>query len=296
MLTAQASATEPALSLLYRGSLSSCNYNCGYCPFAKKKDSRAKLARDARELSRFVAWCAQQTRPLKILFTPWGEALVRKHYRQAMLDLLQMPHVQQVALQTNLSGPLSWLSKLDGALRAKLAVWATWHPDQIAMSRFLQRCAFLHSLAVPYSVGMVAMREHFAAVSAMRTALPTAAYLWLNAYDRRGPGYYSAADLAWLEGIDPWFHYNHKPGMARGKPCRAGESVLAVDGDGSVRRCHFLPQVLGNLYTTPLAQMLMPRPCSRFKCDCYLGYVHRYDLPFYQDFGHGVLARIAPVS
>ena len=40
------------LSILYRGTLSSCNYDCPYCPFAKRKDSRATLATDARLASR----------------------------------------------------------------------------------------------------------------------------------------------------------------------------------------------------------------------------------------------------
>ena len=34
------------LRFLYRGPLESCNYGCVYCPFAKKVDSRADLAKD----------------------------------------------------------------------------------------------------------------------------------------------------------------------------------------------------------------------------------------------------------
>ena len=30
-------------SILYRGPLASCNYDCPYCPFAKRRDSRAQL-------------------------------------------------------------------------------------------------------------------------------------------------------------------------------------------------------------------------------------------------------------
>ena len=33
-------------SIYYRGSLSSCNYACGYCPFAKTRNTRSELARD----------------------------------------------------------------------------------------------------------------------------------------------------------------------------------------------------------------------------------------------------------
>jgi MoaA/NifB/PqqE/SkfB family radical SAM enzyme len=281
---------QPALSLLYRGTLESCNYDCHYCPFAKRTDSRARLARDAAEVARFVAWVGQQQRPINVLFTPWGEALVRRHYRLAMQALSHMPHVGQVALQTNLSGPLAWL---DETRKDKIKLWCTYHPDQTPLARFLERCQRLERLGVQFSVGVVAMREHFDAIRALRAALPARHYLWLNAYDRRGPGYYRPDDLAWLDALDPWFVYSRKPVASRGKACRAGAEVLSVNGEGEVQRCHFLPDRLGNLYTDSLDDMLQERPCPRFKCDCYLGYSQRRDLPFYADFGHGVLARIA---
>ena len=282
-------AGQPGLTLLYRGTLESCNYTCSYCPFAKRVDSRARLARDATEVARFTGWAGQQQRPLSVLFTPWGEALVRRHYRTAIQALSHMPHVGQVALQTNLSGPLAWLQ---GADRNKVGLWCTYHPDQTSLERFLERCGRLERLGVRFSVGVVAMREHFGAIRALRAALPARHYIWLNAYDRRGPGYYREEDLAWLDALDPWFAYSRKPVPSRGKPCRAGAEVLSVDGDGELQRCHFLPERLGNLYTDPLEQVLQQRSCPRYKCDCYIGYAHREDLPFYADFGSGVLARI----
>lgn len=289
MLTAQ----PGVLSLLYRGTLASCNYACGYCPFAKKRDSRAKLARDAREVARFTQWVAQQTRPISVLFTPWGEALVRRHYRTAMQALAAMPHVRQVALQTNLSGPLTWLDGMAGP--DKIGLWCTYHPDQTTLARFLERCARLDAMGVRYCVGVVAMQEHLDAIRVLRAALPEHVYLWLNAYDRRGPGYYAPSDLADLDAIDPWFALNRRPVPSRGKPCLAGEASLSVDGDGELARCHFVPERLGNLYADKLEDMLQERSCPRFKCDCYIGYAQRKDLPFQTVFGEGVLARIAPL-
>ncbi len=277
------------LTLLYRGSLSSCNYSCGYCPFGKKRDTRATLARDAAEVTRFVAWAALQARELRVLFTPWGEAIVRRHYRDAMLALAALPHVSQVSLQTNLSGPLTWLA---GAPAGKLSLWCTYHPDQTTLERFTQRCERLRALGIRHSVGVVARREHFDAIHALQAALPASTPLWLNPYDRRGPGYYSADDVAWMDRIDPWFHLGNTPPPSRGKPCGAGEDVVSVDGDGNVQRCHFIPTSLGNLYADDLAAMLRPRPCTRLKCECFIGYVHRQDLPLRQAFGSGVLARI----
>jgi MoaA/NifB/PqqE/SkfB family radical SAM enzyme len=288
-LPSPALAPQPVLSLLYRGTLESCNYDCGYCPFAKRTDSPARLARDADEVARFVDWVGRQQRPMSVLFTPWGEALVRRHYRDAMTALSHMPHVRKVALQTNLSGPLGWLADTS---REKVGLWCTYHPDQTSLARFLERCSRLDGLGVEFSVGVVAMREHFDAIRALRAALPAHRYIWLNAYDRRGPGYYLPEDLAWLDAIDPWFAFNRKPVPSRGKACRAGSEVLSVDGDGELRRCHFLPERVGNLYADVLDDVLQERSCPRCKCDCFIGYAHRRDLPFHDAFGDGVLARI----
>ena len=50
------------LSILYRGPLSSCNYGCDYCPFAKHHETAAELARDRRALERFIDWVADAGR------------------------------------------------------------------------------------------------------------------------------------------------------------------------------------------------------------------------------------------
>jgi MoaA/NifB/PqqE/SkfB family radical SAM enzyme len=277
------------LTLLYRGSLESCNYTCSYCPFAKRRDTRATLARDAAEVARFVDWVGGQARPLRVLFTPWGEAIVRRHYREAMLALAALPQVSQVALQTNLSGPLAWLAD---APQGKLSLWCTYHPEQTSLARFVERTRRLDAMGVRHSVGVVARREHYDAIRALRAALPEGGTLWLNAYDRRQPGYYTADELVWLEGLDPWFRFQHAPGPSRGAACRAGSEVLSVDGQGDLRRCHFIPQRLGNLYADPLDGLLQERPCSRLRCECFIGYAHRRDLPLHEQFGDGLLARI----
>jgi hypothetical protein len=38
------------LSILYRGPLSSCNYGCDYCPFAKRVETSAEREADRRAL------------------------------------------------------------------------------------------------------------------------------------------------------------------------------------------------------------------------------------------------------
>src|SRR5207249_11955541 len=116
------------LSILYRGPLSSCNYGCGYCPFAKRRETAAELAADRRALERFVDWVAQRERDrFSILFTPWGEAMIRRWYQQAFSELSAMPHVEKVAAQTNLSCRLDWVEDCN---KERMALWTTFHPTE----------------------------------------------------------------------------------------------------------------------------------------------------------------------
>ena len=48
------------LSILYRGPLSSCNYGCEYCPFAKHSETAAEHKEDERALNRFVSWVSNR--------------------------------------------------------------------------------------------------------------------------------------------------------------------------------------------------------------------------------------------
>ncbi|MCC8537715.1 STM4011 family radical SAM protein [Xanthomonas axonopodis pv. poinsettiicola] len=280
------------LSLLYRGRLSSCNYACDYCPFAKTYDSAAALHRDAQELARFVAWAQAQTRPLSILFTPWGEGLVRRHYREAMVQLSQLPQLRRVAIQTNLCVGLRWLER---ANLDRLALWCTYHPSQVTRAAFLQRCQALRQRGVRHSVGMVASHAHLDEIDALRAALPDTTPMWLNAFDPRPADYYTPEQVQRLSRIDPHFGYNLNPPPSFGAPCLTGESVVSVDGDGNVRRCHFVATPLGNLYDGSFAAQLRARSCPNARCDCYIGYAHRPDLPFQADYAGGVLERVPAI-
>jgi MoaA/NifB/PqqE/SkfB family radical SAM enzyme len=279
------------LALLYRGSLSSCNYACGYCPFAKRRDDRAARARDAAELARFVGWVAShRERRLGILFTPWGEALVRRTYRDAMVALSRMDHVLKVAAQTNLSCRLDWLA---AARTDRVALWCTYHPSQVPRAHFLARCRQLDALGVRYSVGMVGLRADLAEIEAMRQTLDPEVYLWVNAY-KRDPAHYDADQLARLAAVDPRFPLNNTHHLSAGKPCHAGHRAVTVDGAGTVRRCHFVPDILGNLYEQPLDRILAPRPrpCTAATCGCHLGAVHLVELGQYAAYVEGLLERI----
>ncbi len=279
-----------SLSILYRGPLSSCDYACGYCPFAKREETAAELRRDREALERFVGWV--RARPaedrLGVLFTPWGEALTRRWYREALAALSQLPQVVRAAVQTNLSWEVGWV---EGCDRAKLALWTTFHPSQVRRQRFLAQCLELDRRGVRFSVGVVGLREHFAELRSLREELPAHIYLWINAY-KDEPDYYRAGEVEWLTSIDPLFPINNRRHPSLGRACRAGESVISVDGDGTVRRCHFIKTPLGNLYDPAFERVLAARPCTKVTCGCHIGHVHLEELGLYATFGDGVLERI----
>lgn len=275
-------------NILYRGSLSSCNYACSYCPFAKTANTPAELRADELELTRFVAWVRSQTQRIGLLFTPWGEALVHSSYRQALVALSQFPQVYRVSIQTNLSAPID---DLTGANRDALALWATFHPSQTTLPRFVARCRDLDRAGIRYSVGVVGLREHFPAIEELRGQLRPDVYLWINAY-KQVPAYYLPGEIDRLLAIDPYFHLNLNHYASEGQPCRAGETTFSVDGQGNIRRCHFLPAVLGNIYSPDFATCLRPRLCSAATCGCHIGYVHQPALRLDDLFGVGLLERI----
>ncbi|MEU6174229.1 STM4011 family radical SAM protein [Streptantibioticus parmotrematis] len=275
------------LTVLYRGPLASCDYDCPYCPFAKRRDTRAELVADREALERFARWAAeQQGDRLSLLFTPWGEGLVRSWYRDTLAELSRLPHVARVAVQTNLSHRVRWTADAD---RDTLALWTTYHPGQVGHDRFLGKCRELDAAGVRYSVGVVGDPVHLEAAGRMRAALPEHVYLWVNAQEGRT---YTDAEAAQWTALDPLFGYSRHPHASAGRACRTGESVVSVDGQGTVRRCHFVPEPLGNLYDGSYRAALRPRPCPLGVCDCHIGYVHLESLPLYDVFAGGVLERV----
>lgn len=272
------------LRVLYRGPLQSCNYDCGYCPFGKIAVRDDELHRDFAALERFVGWCIGQSRRLGVFFTPWGEALVHASYQRAIARLSRHGAVQRVAIQTNLSAPLGWL----GDARAeRVAFWATWHPDFVELDAFLRRVDRVRAAGARLSVGVVGQREHFDAIAALHRRLSPDVYLWINANKRLDPPY-TDDELGFLRFVDPLFDLNRLPHDSLGQRCGAGETAITVDGEGAVRRCHFVPEVIGDLDDLGLAE----RPCPNQACRCHIGYAHLRRLELDAVYGDGLLERI----
>ncbi|MEP6861727.1 MAG: STM4011 family radical SAM protein [Deltaproteobacteria bacterium] len=276
------------LDILYRGPLASCNYGCEYCPFAKRKDDRETLARDEAAWRRFVAWLA--ARPVEdqfgVLVTPWGEALIRRWYRDGLGELSHLPQITRCAVQTNLSAPLDWVAR---ANPDKLGLWCTYHPEWTTEAKFLAQCKTLDDHGIRYSVGVVGQREHADAARSLRAALPAATYVWINAVKTLG---YAADEVALWRSIDPLFELNNQRYPSLGRACGAGERAITVDGDGTMRRCHFIKDPIGNLYAADWERALTPRACTQVDCHCHIGYVHLDYLELAKVYASGLLERV----
>lgn len=277
------------LNILYRGPLSSCNYGCSYCPFAKHKETPAEHKRDNQALQRFINWVKEQkSYQLGIFFTPWGEALHLRRYQEAFITLSHLPQVQKVTIQTNLSCSLKWVEQCQ---KERVALWTTFHPTEISRAKFVQKVQEAVQRGLALSVGVVGLAEHAEEITALREELPAGVYLWINAY-KREPDYYPADLIAHYTTIDPLFPFNNTRHPSHGRVCHTGETVFSVDGEGVMRRCHFVREVIGNIYEPHWAQALQPRPCPNATCGCHIGYVHMPELGLQQVFGAGILERI----
>ena len=279
---------QPRLTLLYRGPLSSCNYGCSYCPFAKRRESRRELEEDRKCLERFVDWLLVP-RPYRfqVMFTPWGEAMVRGYYREALERLAGSPQLEKLVIQTNLSAPLEFTRRCAGKLR----LWATYHPGWVSGQAFLQRCLKLYRWGVPFSVGSVGLEEHLQEIAWMRQQLPSDIYLWINAVKAQLPALNPEVRRRFSE-LDPLFELNTRAYPSRGQSCRGGERVFSIDGRGEMRTCHFQPEVVGNLYRPDWERSLQPRTCQSDTCRCYIGYIHLPHLNLEKHYGSGLLERI----
>jgi MoaA/NifB/PqqE/SkfB family radical SAM enzyme len=276
------------LTILWRGPLDSCNYGCRYCPFAKRPALRSVLDADRNALARFTGWVeAYPQHQLSVFVTPWGEALIHAWYRDTLIAMSHMAHVQQAVIQTNGSCSMAWTAD---ANPTRLALWITWHPTEITLDRFLDNLKPLIEGGIRFSVGAVGVPEQLVAVEQLRSHLPISVPCWVNA--RKPLVRYSADEIARFTAIDAHFPLTLRAHPSRNRACRTGEDVISVDGDGTVKRCHFVDTMLGNIYNDDLAAMLKPRPCPRAFCDCYIGFAHLDELHLDEIYGDGLLARI----
>ena len=129
------------------------------------------------------------------------------------------------------------------------------------------------------------------AIAQLRQRLPDSIYLWINAVKAELP-MLSPENRAFFQSIDPLYELNTHHYPSFGKSCRTGRSVFSVDGNGTMRRCHFIKDPIGNRYDAEWDQNLNAGPCINQTCHCHIGYVHLEELECDRIFGERILERI----
>jgi sulfatase maturation enzyme AslB (radical SAM superfamily) len=278
--------------IFYRGKLDSCNYTCSYCPFSKNKISKSNLMEDEVALKNFLSWVCSRSESMHVMITPWGEAAVYDYYQRALIELSQRNHVKTAAIQTNLSGSIAWVGEAD---LSRLALWVTWHPDQIPFDKFHAKARQLLDLGVRYSVGVVALPEFVESAKKLREMLPKQIYVWMNAAKEQCINY-GPNLLAEIGNVDPLFRLNLNNYPSKNLPCSAGRSSLLIDATGNVQRCHLVNESLGNIYQMDLQDILRVDDtcCPNEVCDCYLGHINFKKALFEDKFGDNVIWRGSP--
>ncbi len=77
-------------TIVYRGSLKSCNYHCSYCPFSKHKMSDRELEKDRECWTAFCESVKKRVNTFSIgavFITPYGEALIHHWYWEGLACL-----------------------------------------------------------------------------------------------------------------------------------------------------------------------------------------------------------------
>ncbi|MBP2655811.1 MAG: radical protein [Firmicutes bacterium] len=279
-------------TLYYRNYLKSCNYSCWYCPFAKAEVNEKMLNRDKNYIRQFIDYISASPDTFDLFFAPRGEILGYEHYQAAIIELSALENVGQIVIQTNLSCNLDWLARVRAD---KLILWTTYHPGQAEADFFIRQVKTLATLGVRNTVGMVGVKENFAAIAEMDAALQqfgvAKPYFWLNAYKDKG-SYYSPDEIELLTRYDPLFPINLKNYKSKALACRTGDTVFFVEWDGTVHRCWQEIKKLGNLYQNNLSELAATAPCRKNVCSCYIGYSNICSLELEKSYPASLLGRL----
>ncbi len=279
-------------TVLYRGSLKSCNYHCSYCPFSKKPLSDKELRKDREQWDIFIRTFKKGSGEMGVgalMITPYGEALIHPWYWEGLAHISALPWIEAVGAQTNFSFSAEkslGIFTAAGGIPEKLRLWATFHPEMTTVLEFAKKCGQMKDRGILLSAGAVGVPENLKLLQELRKELPKEIYLWLNRMDGLGRPYTEEEIEACLR-IDPYFLRELTPPPAEETHCR---ERLFVEGDGRLRLCN-IGQVLDERWEgicqraeksfaevqerdgeKQVWDFAQEPKCKRKRCTCYLAY------------------------
>jgi len=277
---------EDVKNIYFRGFLSSCNYSCSYCCFAKRKPTEIEISKDKECLRKFCNFidATEFKNEVSIFLTPYGEGLIHDHYVEALGKLASNPKCKYISCQTNLSfNEYQFLERLK-ALNvdlSKVKLWASCHPEMISIDEFVNKVKLLKT-DIDLCVGIVALPDDLEYVFQLRKQLPKDVYMWINAKEREERRYTQSQIKSLIE-VDPLFYNELQRNRVQNNCCNAGTDSVFIRANGDAYPCHLNKNRLFNIYTNQ--NLAEPFKCDRKFCDCYLSYSHRVDLNIERYFG-----------
>lgn len=267
------------IHLYYRGFLKSCNYGCSYCPFSKRKETKAGLLKDREALKHFVLRVIQKEEISSVLLTPYGEALIHEYYWEALGRLTSAASILAAGCQTNLSFPvekmLSVLKKHNGD-KKKLRIWATFHPEMTTADQFSEQCRRLKENGILFSAGAVGDPENLEILKELRASIPEDIYLWINRLDGMKRNY-TKEEIEAFQNLDGNFSLELLRVISREASCMGGKGAFFIDGNGHSYGCNISKKGLGSFYED-LTGNQASFVCTSKSCRCFLAYSNRMDM------------------
>ena len=280
-------------TVIYRGSLKSCNYSCSYCPFAKHRALPTELERDRRNFERFCDSIAGRVQDLSIgavFLAPYGEVSMHRWYWEGLSRLAGLPGIDRVGMQTNLSFSVEeCLAIFDSpeGKRDKLCIWATFHPEMTTVEEFVSKCHKLSRKHISICAGAVGVPRNIPVLKELRARLSPAVYLWINKMDGLKRNY-TPEETDTFARIDPFFTYELRNPEAAAQMC---VDRCFVEADGKIHTCNISKIKDVNWYDGREEEILEPL-CGRKRCSCYLAYGGRSDFALKPFFGEYPVYRI----
>ena len=286
-------------TVLYRGSLKSCNYQCSYCPFSKRpgqnKDKLNRELRNDREqwfsFVKMISENAEKYNVRSVMITPYGEALIHPWYWEGLSRLCGRGDIEAAGAQTNLSFPVEPFFELfrkGGGKPERLRLWATFHLEMTSVDVFAKKCAELSGLGIRLCAGAVGVPENMELIKRLRRKLPEGIYLWINRMDGMRRAYTPKETSGFLE-IDPYFYRELLPHPANDAECRGR---MFLEADDRMRACNLAPAQKRGVKELSEGEALSAPVCGRRRCSCYLAYGGRDNFMNQAMFGPYPLFRI----
>ena len=174
-----------------------------------------------------------------------------------------------------------------GGKRAKLSVWATFHPEMTTVDEFVSKCHRLREGNITVCAGAVGVPQNIRIIKELREKLSPEVYLWINRMDGL-KGNYSPEEMKVFAQIDPFFGYELKNPEAAVQMCA---DRCFVEAGGKIHTCNISRTKNVNWYDGSEEEIFEP-VCSRKRCSCYLAYGGRSDFALKDIFGEYPVYRV----